>query len=449
MTTHRINHLPVDTGRSGWEAISIRSMPVQTLPGNISADWLIIGAGFAGLSAARRLSQLRPGERIVVIDAREIATGPAGRNSGFMIDVPHSLSTGEYASGGTDATATEITLNRHAIDFARSAAAEYGMSARTFNPCGKINASATENGIKHNQHYSQSLKKIGEKFELFNAEQMREITGSRYFHNGLYTPGAVLIQPAQYIRDLAAGLADKIELYENSPVQELCRRGGVWQARTPFGMVSAPKVILGVNGHVEDFGYYRGRLMHIFTYASMTRAFRSGQSRHSVAGVENWALLPADPMGATLRKITQENGDSRIVIRTRFTYDPCKKVSDKRVQAIAAGQRLSMDARFPELSALPFEYSWAGRLCLSRNSVPAFGEVDENLYSACCENGLGTVKSTYAGVMAAELATESHSEALIKYEHQAPPKKLPPNPIAWLGINSYIRWQEYRAGAEK
>ncbi|MCC8341155.1 hypothetical protein LMJ38_35305, partial [Streptomyces sp. R1] len=151
---------------------------------------------------------------------------------------------------------------------------------------------------------------------------------------------------------------------------------------------------------------------------------------------------------ATLRKITTDHGESRIVIRTRFTYDPGIKVSTQRVASIAAEQRHSMEARYPQLKNLPFEYSWAGRLCLSVNSVPAFGEIEENLYSACCENGLGTVKSTLAGVMVAEMATQTASESLQKYQTQAPPGRIPPNPFAWVGINSVIRWQEFRAGRE-
>jgi glycine/D-amino acid oxidase-like deaminating enzyme len=87
-------------------------------------------------------------------------------------------------------------------------------------------------------------------------------------------------------------------------------------------------------------------------------------------------------------------------------------------------------------------------LCLSRNHVPAFGEIEEGLFSACCENGLGTVKSTLAGMMAADLATGQISDSLQKYQDQPMPAKLPPEPLAWLGINSVIRWQELRAGRE-
>jgi glycine/D-amino acid oxidase-like deaminating enzyme len=447
MSTHTIKRLPVDTGVSGWEATSTRTAPIQMLDGAVTADWLIIGAGFAGLSAARRLAQLRPGERIVVVDAHEVAKGPAGRNSGFMIDVPHSLSSGEYSVAGESATALEIAQNRFAIGFAGQAALEYGMSAGTFDPSGKINAAATDRGDKLNINYAASLKRIGERFELFDAAQMREITGSNYYHGGLYTPGAVMIQPAQYIRDLAAGLGDKISLFERSPIIELSRVGNDWRAVSHRGSVTAPKVILAVNGHIEDFGHFGGRLLHVFTYASMTAPYSHQQFGRPVSGQPNWALLPADPMGATVRKITHE-GLSRIVIRTRFTYDPSIQVSPRRVAEIAEEQRHSLDLRFPELKSTPLEFSWAGRLCLSRNSAPAFGEIEDNLYSACCENGLGTVKSTLAGVMAAELATGTQSPFLDEFNRAPGPSKLPPKIITQLGVSSVIRWQELRAGRE-
>uniref|UniRef100_UPI002602109F NAD(P)/FAD-dependent oxidoreductase n=1 Tax=Amaricoccus sp. TaxID=1872485 RepID=UPI002602109F len=286
MTTHVVKRLPVDTGPSGWEAISRRDLAVRMLEADETADWLVIGAGFAGLSAARRLTQHRPGERIVILDARELAQGPAGRNSGFMIDVPHNLSSGEYSSGDAGGTMLEMAQNRLAIAFAREAAAEYAMPQATFNPCGKINAAATERGQTLNASFAASLEKIGEPLRRIDAAEMREITGTDYYLGGLYTPGAVLIQPADYIRSLAAGLAPKIALYEDSPVVELSRRGGSWIARTPRGSVTAPKVILGVNGLVQEFGHFRGRLMHVFTYASITAPF------HYKAGRDRWGLLP-------------------------------------------------------------------------------------------------------------------------------------------------------------
>ena len=167
-----------------------------------------------------------------------------------------------------------MAQNRLAIAFAKEAAAEYGDAAgdlRSLRQDQRRGQRARRS--KLNESFAASLEKIGEPLRRIDAAEMREITGSDYYLGGLYTPGAVLIQPADYIRSLAAGLAPKIELYENSPVIELARQGGAWTARTPKGSVTAPKVILGVNGLVQAFGHFRGRLMHVFTYASMTAPF--------------------------------------------------------------------------------------------------------------------------------------------------------------------------------
>ncbi|OCJ08992.1 oxidoreductase [Rhizobium sp. AC44/96] len=444
MTSNPVRRLPVENGVSGWEAISQRPFPLRKLDGNVSADWLVIGAGFAGLSAARRLRTLRPGEKIVLVDAGEIGKGTSGRNSGFMIDVPHNLSASEYSSGGDEATRIEMAQNRSAIAFAREAADEFGMSRETFDPAGKINAAATVRGMALNANFGHSLGTAGEKHLFLNAKEMRDLTGSNYYLGGLYTPGTVLIQPADYVRQFAAGLTSTVDIFERSPVTALARHGCDWTATCPSGTVTAPKVILGVNGHIDDFGHFGGRLMHIFAYASMTAPF---PATSAIAGKEKWALLPADAMGATIRKITS-GGLSRIVIRTRYTYDTKVAVSEQRMTKMAAEHRRSFDARFPELAGLPFEHSWAGRLCLSRNHSPAFGEVEEGLFSACCENGLGTVKSTLGGMMAAELATSTASQELTRYMDHPAPTRLPPEPFAWLGINSVIRLQELRAGRE-
>ena len=43
---------------------------IKILDKNKSCDWLIIGAGYTGLSAARKLSELHPNQKIIIIDAQ-------------------------------------------------------------------------------------------------------------------------------------------------------------------------------------------------------------------------------------------------------------------------------------------------------------------------------------------------------------------------------------------
>ena len=181
----RVTRLPKDPGPSGWNAILSTAPNRAPLTDNITADWLVIGAGFTGLAAARRLHQLSSSARIVIVDATEIGEGPAGRNSGFMIDVPHDLSSDSY-SGRLDADKMQIALNRHGIDFAQSMAEEFGLSDEAFSRSGKINGAASASGMDNNASFAGHLDALGEPYEILDANQMRNITGTDYYLGGLF-----------------------------------------------------------------------------------------------------------------------------------------------------------------------------------------------------------------------------------------------------------------------
>lgn len=442
MHSREAARLPVDPGVSGWNAILPEPAPARELDGDITADWLVVGAGFAGLAAARRLKQLCPDDRIVVLEAGRVGQGPAGRNLGFMIDLPHDLDSDTYA-GATEADLQQIRLNRSGIQFAQDAARAYGLEGTAFQLRGKHNAAATESGLQHIDDYARHLDTLGEGYERLDAGDMKKLTGIDYYCGGLLTPGTAILQPAAFVRGVAEGLtAEGVEIHEQSPVTRI-DVGPDHVAHTPKGRVTAPKMILGVNGHAESFGYYRRRLMHVFTYASMTRELTTDEVAR-LGGEREWHFTPADPMGTSVRRIRE----NRIIVRNRFTYDPSMEVSDRRITHVGREHDEAFAARFPMLHDVAMEYRWGGRLCLSRNGVPAFGEIEDGVYSAVCQNGLGTAKGTLAGMAAAELATRTESwrvEAMLGYDK---PVGLPPEPFMYVGANAYLRWLHRRARGE-
>ena len=263
-----------------------------------------------------------------------------------------------------------------------------------------------------------------------------------------------MLQPALYIQSLADGVSKNLNvtIYENSPVISLEDEGRhdeekVWKAKTSLGSISSPKVILAVNGLVERFGYFQNRLMTIFTYSSLTRELTSDES-NILGGSQEWGLTSADAMGSSVRRISAIGG-SRILVRNRWSYNPNLEASDSFMVSATNSHNESFKARFPMLEKVSMEYSWGGRLCLSLNNVFAQGEVDDGLYSACCQNGLGTAKGTAIGIITAEKITGTINSLVPDFVVEEEPKKLMPKPFMWLGVNSYIRWKELRAGKEK
>jgi len=442
----KITQLPVDPGPAAWNSLLPSVPPRAALEKPATADWIVIGAGFAGLSAARRLAELHPAERIVVLDACRIAEGPSGRNSGFMIDMPHDLSSDDYGGNGEN-DHRQIRLNSAAIDYAMLAKERWQMSDEAIVASGKINGAMTARGVAHNEAYAKHLQHLNKPLERLDARAMQEITGTRCYIDGLYTPGTVMLQPALYTRTLAEGIeSNRVSIYENSPVTSLQKLAGHWIANTPKSSVNAPKVILTVNGHLESFGYYQRHLVHVYTYGTMTSAL-TGKEIKALGGQPNWALTPADPLGTTVRRISGTGGD-RIIIRNRATYDPALSVNDKRVDRVGRDHDKSFANRFPMLSGVDMQYRWGGRLCLSLNSVSVFGEVDNNLFAACCQNGLGTAKGTISGKLIAELASGESSALLDDQLADTGPVKLPPSIIAKVGGSVRLKWGEFRAGKE-
>lgn len=441
----KVRQMPCDPGPAGWNAILSDAAPAAPLEEKTTADWLVIGGGFAGLAAVRRLSQLHPEDKIVLLEAKRIGEGPAGRNSGFMIDLPHDLASEDYG-GSLQKDIAQTRANRVAIDFAAEMAAAFELSGEAFVRSGKTNAAAGNKGHRHNVDYAAHLARMGEAHELLDADAMCDLTGSVYYRSGLYTPGTAMIQPALFVRGVVRGLAsNRVRICEESAVLEL-RRNDTWLAVTPKGQVSAPKVILAVNGHAESFGQFKGRLLHVFLYASMTRALTNDEVKR-LGGQPRWGLTPADPLGSTVRRISGTGGD-RIVVRNRVTYDPSLRVSERRVTAMSRSHEQSFAARFPMLTDVEMEYRWGGRLCLSWNGAPALGEVEEGLYSACCQNGLGTARGTLHGMAMAELASGMKSDIVNHVTAQGEPSRLPPLPFTYIGANATMKWGEWKAGAE-
>ena len=447
MIRYRAAGVPKHLGPAAWNALLPPQPPPRILREDINVDFAIIGAGFSGLSAARRLTQLAPKATIALLDAGQIAQAAGGRNSGFMIDLPHDLTASDYLGDGSDQQ--EITQNRFAIRFAHEAVQEYKIDPNYFDPAGKINGAVSAKAHAHNISYRQHLQKLGEPCELLNQQQMQDITGSRFYQSGLYTPGTVLIQPAAYLRGFAKGLAahKKLAIYENTPALELHRISGDWRIKTPQAKINAGQVILANNGHLQQFGFEKGRLMHLFLFASISRELNRDELA-ALGGQSRWGITPSDPMGTTVRRIDSAQGGNRIVVRS------CAHLRSNMVARgadLARAKRVhqrKFDQRFPQLAGIELQYQWGGHLCLSRNGVQVVRKLDDNLFSACVQNGLGTTRGTLAGIASAELATGQQSALCDYFTNQERPIHLPPRPFLHIGANLYLRWQEWRARHE-
>ena len=437
------SRLPKNTGVSGWAAMLPPRPGHPLLQGDLTCDVVIIGGGFAGLSAARRISELDPTLRVVVLEAGVFGEAAAGRNSGFIIDLPHEVAADDYSGDTLTKSKEAIEISRTAIQLATTVAGEQGWGSEILDPCGRYSVAISEDGDRHLFEYAASLVRLGERHRLLDRRDIAGVTGSGSYTSALFTPGTVMIQPAAYIRGLADSLREPISLYERTPAVQFETSGGGWLVRTPQGSISTSRIILANNGHAESFGFFKGELLHVFTFASMTRDF----DPRRLPGERKWAATPALPMGTTVRRVEGVRGD-RILVRSRYTYHPNIETSERTLQRAGAQHDRKFRARFPKIADVPMEYRWAGAMAVTRNSVPAFGEIERGVFAACGCNGVGATKATATGIATAELMLGFDTRLTEIYRRFEAPKQLPPQPFTTIGAKLNLAYKEWKAGAE-
>src|SRR5699024_4524540 len=151
-------------------------------------------------------------------------------------------------------------------------------------------------------------------------------------------------------------------------------------------------VIVANNGFAKALGYLRQQLVTIYTYAGITPALDDKMlAQHGID--PEWGVLPANRLGTTLRKISND----RFMVRSAYSYE--------RPEPQYAVDALLTDCykrRYPHLESHRFEYVWGGVTALTRNGAMSFGKVGENVFAAAGCNGGGVLQGSIYGKLLAE-----------------------------------------------
>lgn len=434
--------LPNDDKSCGWYSALAPAKPVKHLVGAQKADYSIIGAGFAGLAAARRLAALKPNARIILIDAQRIAQGASGRNSGFVIDLPH-----KFALSHPDPAHKQklLSLNRSAIAQLQGLVERHGIECQ-WSAAGKYQGAIGERGEAHLNHFEHLMKDLGEPYRWVEKDELSKVLGTDYYSRAIFTPGSYLMQPAALVRGMADHLPENVALYEESPIRRLEKANGIWRLEGDHGHIETPKVLLATSIFTKEFGYLKNRLLPVMTFASWTRPL-TDEEMMRYKGQLDWGLTPADHAGTTLRM----TADRRILIRNTYKHVPKygANVSDEMRHWIQNDHRKAFLARYPDLSDVPFTHTWGGVYAISRNFTNFFGKLEDGVYASACDNGVGAAWGTISGTLLADLVTGEESQALSDIQFvTGMPCLNPPEPFLGMGVKTRIAFEKWRSKSE-
>lgn len=427
---------PIYQSGSGWNAMLPPRDLRTALPKRTAFSTIVIGAGYTGLAAARRLAELEPGNTVLVIDAAPVAESSAGRNSGFLINLPHNTKMGGHTSP-LEVARKQIGIYNEGLAWLEQLVRSNNIDCG-WNPVGKYHAAATEDGIRNLKATLEQYREWGVRYTELDSDSLAKKLGTQYYRYGYHSESNVFVQPAALIRGLADSLPSNACLLECEPVVAL-DGNGPFTVRTVRGVFSADRVILANNAFAKALGVLRDRLITIYTYAGMTA--RLPESELEKLGEEaEWGVIPANRLGTTLRR-TQ---DGRFMVRSAYSYEREQPLDMTRAMLTESFRR-----RYPHLASHSFEYLWGGTTALTRNGATFFGLVRSGVYASLGCNGAGVLKGSIYGKLLAEMAAGSQSRLLSDVLSLERPTWLPPEPFRRIGVISAIKYQASRAGLER
>ena len=412
----------------------------KILSKNEECDWLIVGAGYTGLSAARKLSELHPNQKIIIIDAQLAGEGASGRNSGYLVDT--TLNDGFTSNKEISNYKKKIDIYELGINAVKKFIKEHQVDC-DWNEAGKYFASSKKEDKKILINFSNTLSKLGFRYNLFDKQELNKKLGTSFYDVALYTKGGILLHPGKLVRAMIDSLSNNVELYEKSQLLKWEKNSDTIYCTFEDNNIITKKIIFCTNGFLKSLGIKKDYNFPITLTASMTRPLSDNEFK-SIGEPKEWGVLPVRPMGATIRMTK----DRRILIRnTAEIYNPFK-MSNHELKKRSINQKIGIKKRFPSLAEDIIHSTWSGIVSRTRNSSQIFNKIDKNIFAAGSYNGSGIGVGTLFGEQIALKASNESTNEINIIEKKNKPTWLPPQPFLNIGIKTRLVYERFKAKSE-
>ena len=413
---------------------------IQTLSSDLSCEWLVVGAGYTGLSAARKLGQLYPNQKILLVDAQLAGEGASSRNSGYLVDT--TLNDGFTSNKELENYKKKSDIYKLGIDVVKKFIKEHQVDC-DWNECGKYFASSNTEDKKILENFSDTLSKLGFEHNLLFKKDLTKRLGTNFYNVALHTKGGILLHPGKLVRAMIDTLPENVILYENSLLLNWKKIDGLINCNFKNGSIKSKKIIFATNGFLKSLGIKANYNFPITLTASMTRPLTKEEFT-SIGEPKEWGVLPVRPMGATIRMTK----DRRILIRNTAEVHNPSQMSKSNLEKRSIKQKIGIKKRFPQLPDDIIQSTWSGIVSRTRNSSQIFEKIEENIFVAGCYNGSGIGVGTLFGEQIAIKASNEHSKEIETIEARGKPTWLPPQPFLDLGIKARLMYERFRARSE-
>ncbi len=381
-----------------WYHESAKRPFARTIPlvGEITADVVIIGAGFTGVSAALDLATA--GLNVVVLEANEIGAGASGRNGGLACSGwRHDQKWLEARMGREDARRLWLLAEDAKADLL---ARMHDLHIDADWTPGQIFAAHTPRLMQELDDDADHMARAYgyERPHRLDKEQVAHALGTSAYYGGWRDPSAGHVHPLKLLYGLMeAALVAKANLHEHSRVIEVGSDGSKRFAKTPTGRVVADHILLCGDGYLDGIEPdVEARVLPIGSFIIATEPLSP-----------NSQILPLHDSAMDTRFVVnywRKTTDGRLIFGGGEKYTPSWP-SD-----IESFVRRNLVKIYPELSDIQVTHAWGGALGITPTRLPYLRQVRPGLLSASGYSGQGVVLAPYFGRILAACVLSQHRD---------------------------------------
>lgn len=401
------------------------------LEGDIRADAIVIGAGFAGLCAALELA--RKGQKVALLEREFAGFGASGRNAGYLagaIGIEYELF---YRKVSQELGREIVRYYEDAVTFVEGKLKEYGIDC-DYKRSGIVRAgihAAQEGRLRKGMRIGAGY---GFKSVFLDQDAMRARGIPPAFLFGEYTAHGGTLHPGKYVMGLRrAAIRAGVQLYENTPLLSYTD-GPTIKVETPRGSVSAPVMLFASNAYTPQNGLLADKVVPLRVSAIETETLSAAQlkslgwqGREGIMTahwiMESFRLTPHNTLLVTTKRLQSPYGSKTPNVPAYDSYSEL---------------RGALHDRLPTLKDIAVRACWSGYVSAANDALPTVGVTGANrniYYTAGC-SGHGLAPQSLMGHMLAEQILGSENPLLTALRRKQP--SMLPEPLQWVATKAVL-----------
>lgn len=388
---------------SHWAAVTPPGQAFPALSGNVTADTVVIGAGFTGLSAALHLAER--GVSVAVIEAAEPGYGASGRNNGQVIPTLTRMDPDDLVARHGEAGDRFADLVKDSAQILFDLVRKHGLAAEA-EQTGWMQPAHTPGRLKISEKRFRQWEKRGAPVAMLSKAEVMAMTGSAIWHGGFWNRSGGHINPLALARAMARRIVELDgRIFAHSPAERYAREGDRWVVATPKGRVSADGLIVATHAYSDAF----------------SPALQPEIAREIVP-VLSWQMA-TEPVSDTLRKtiipgrqaVSDTHGDlyfMRYDARNQLVTGGALVVPLNGHERLRSRIAARLARVFPQMGEVRFSKVWNGLIAMTDDYCPRLHQLGPNAYAWAGCNGRGVALGVALGREFAAAVTGAPSDQL-------------------------------------